>query len=273
MEIAIVGIIALIAGYYLGYKLGTSNAVPVLQNVLNTQAIDRANYLQCLRRELANILVWRKPKRYLELYRQLHTETSSLKSWRTEEVTKRLSELSSKYPNYSDFDVIGTREYILYEDGISVFDDAEIEERYRDLVMFAALSAVADPAWKDATQKAFVHNTDERELTHLEKYVQDIEDAKLAFRIDLAIRDNSLARNGNSKNLNNDLYEVVNLPHFAENRYGVHFKRTSEYGIYSFYLFEDGRQSHSFYRSNATFEQELPIRSLRTVLKDVSELR
>jgi hypothetical protein len=269
MELIVVGLAALVGGFVLGAKLSAKAVTPALTQVSNTQAIDRANFLQTLRRELANVMVWRNPQRYLQLYRQLNSEVSSLRSWRSEVVCKRLAELASKYPYYSDFDSVATREYVLYADGVSTLGDDELEGRYRDLVMFAALSSIDDAGWKDAASKMFVHTTDNKELTHLAEYVQRIEDTKIRLRIERAMDDNAMARREDARNLNNDYYSIVDLPHFAENRYGVHLKRTNEFGIYSFFVFDDGRIHYSYYRSDPTFTQEQPLNPLHAVLAEV----
>ena len=265
----IVGIVALIVGYIFGRKSGARALVPALSQASNTQAIDRANFLQTLRRELANILIWRNPQRFLELYRHIHAEVSSLKSWRPEAIRKRHAELCSKYPNYSDFDAIGTREYVLYADGASLMDDADLEGRYKDLVVFAALSIVVDESWRDASGKHFVHTMDDKELAHLTNYAKRIEDTKFRLRLDRAIEDNAMFRSQNERNLNNDFYTIIDLPHFAENRYGVHLKRTNQFGIYSFFVFDDGRISYNYYLSDPNFQQEQRLDSLHAVLADV----
>jgi hypothetical protein len=273
MDAIVIGIVALIGGFVFGWRSGAKAVVPALSQVSNTQAIDRANFLQTLRRDLANILVWRNPQRYLQLYRHLHTEVNSLGSWRPEEVRKRLAELCEKYANYSDFDAVATREYVLYADDVSMLDDAEMEGRYRDIMMFVALSSLADETWKDAADKMFVHTTSDKEMAHLVKYVQRIEDTKLRLRIEQAMDHNALARRDDARNLNNDFYAIIDLPHFAENRYGVHLKRTNEFGIYSFFVFDDGRISYSFYRSDPTFQQEQGLNPLNSVLEEVKLVR
>ena len=273
MEVIIVGIIALIGGFLIGWKSGAKVVVPALDQIANTLAIDRANFLQTLRRELANILIWRKPQRYLQLYQQIHGEVSSLRSWKPEELRKRLAEMSENYPYYSDFDAVATREYVLYADGVSMMDDEELERCYRDLVIFMELSVIADEAWKDAASKMFVHTMSDKELGHLTEYVQKIEDTKLKLRIQRAMDDNAMARREDARNLNNDFYAITDLPHFAENRYGVHLKRTNEFAIYSFFAFDDGRFSYSFFRSDPTFEMEQPLRPLHSVLEEVALVR
>jgi len=175
----LIGIIALIGGVILGYRFAAKDALRLVRQLSYTQAIDRANYLGTLRRELANILISRDPQRYLMMYRELHREVSSLNLWQPEEVQKRLNELRSKYPFYSDFDALGTRDYVLYSEAVPFLTHDEIEARYKDMVMFAALSSIADGSWKDAASKLFVHTTSDKELEHLTKYVRRIEDAKL----------------------------------------------------------------------------------------------
>jgi hypothetical protein len=271
METVIVGLAALIIGCVLGYRSGVLKVSPLLPEVLNTQAIDRANFTLVLRREIANVLVWRNPQRYLECYSQLHKEIGLLKGLPASDLARRLTELSTKYPNYSDFDAIGTREYVLYADGASAFDYDELVEKYRELVLFNALSVLIGTSWKDAFRKGFVHLTDDIELEHLKKYCDRIEDTKFRFRLEQAIQDNYLIRSGNSQNLNNEIIDVIDLPHFAEIRYGVRFKSTNEYGIYSSYSFDDGRQSETYYRSNASFELEQVISPLHSVSLELAE--
>ena len=101
MEFFFVGLAALIVGFLLGIKLTAKAALPGIKDIQGTQAIDRANYLFILRRELANILIWRDPQRYLRLYQELSSELSSLESWRLEEIKKRLADLCEKYPNWA----------------------------------------------------------------------------------------------------------------------------------------------------------------------------
>jgi hypothetical protein len=242
----------------------------VVTEVATTQAIDRANYLQTLRRELANVLIWRDPQRYLRLYQQLLAETSSFGSWRPEEVRKRLAELCAKYPNYIDFDTIGTREYVLYADGIN---EDQFERQYRDIVTFIALSVVVDPTWKKAASRGYVHKLNEEELDHLTEYVQRIEDTKFRLRIERAVESYYCWRDNESRALDNDFYSIRPLHHFAENRYGVHFKQTGEFAIYSFFVFDDGRTSYSYYRSDPTFELEGRLEPLYAALDELRPRR
>jgi hypothetical protein len=49
---------------------------------------------------------------------------------------------------------------------------------------------------------------------------------------------------------------VFRLPSYADVRYGIHLKQTDEYGVYSFFVHDDGKVSSRYARSDATFENE-----------------
>jgi hypothetical protein len=132
MELFLVGLVALVVGFFLGAKLIAKGSLPGLKEIDKAQAIDRANYLFTLRRELANILIWRDSQRYVKLYQELCSEFKSFKSWRLEEINKRLSELSKEYEFYNDFDIIGSKEYVLYSDNWHNYEELEVTiSRYR----------------------------------------------------------------------------------------------------------------------------------------------
>jgi hypothetical protein len=185
MELFFVGLVALVFGFFLGAKLIAKGSLPGIKEIQKTQAIDRANYLFTLRRELANILIWRDSQRYVKLYQELCSEFNSFKSWRLEEVNKRLSELSKKYEFYNDFDIIGSKEYVLYSD--NWYNYEELEAAYRDIATFVALSLVGNSSWIDAKYQINFDFTDEfvpDGHEHLSEYIKQIEDTKLIRKID-----------------------------------------------------------------------------------------
>jgi hypothetical protein len=240
---------------WLGAKLKSKAADPVLAETLKAQAFDRASYLNVLRRELANILIWRDSRRYLNLYQELRLETESIKLWQQEEIHKRLLEFYEKYPHFSDFDAIQTREYVLYADGWK--DHEELESAYRDIVKFVALSCAGNPAWKEASVQGFAHQFSSQEQEHLSNYVQQIEDTRLQLRIEQAMRAYFGRRDVDKFFLENDFYSIRVINHLSpDNRYGIHLKRTNEFAIYSIFIYDSGRESISFYRSDSTFKKE-----------------
>ncbi len=271
MELFLVGIVALVVGFFLGAKLIAKGSLPGIKEMQKDQAIDRSNYLFTLRRELANKLIWQDPQRYLKLFQELSSEFKSFKSWRLEEINKRLAELSEKYPFYDDFDIIESKEYVLYSD--NWFKYGELEERYKDIATFVALSLVSNTSWKDARFQINFNFTDEfvpDKLEHLLEYVDRIEDTKLIMRIDQAIRAYHTRREKESGLLDNDFVVVRPMRSLTPDlRYSIHLKRTNEFAISSVFHFDEGGTSKEYYRSDSTFEKEQLLQPNRDVLDEL----
>ena len=56
-------------------------------------------------------------------------------------------------------------------------------------------------------------------------------------------------------------------------RYGIHIKSTNEFGIYSFFVFDDGRIHHSHYRSDPLFQLEQPLDVIPAIFEECSTKR
>ena len=271
MELFLVGLVALVVGVFLGSKLVGFVASPVVKDLQKTQAIDRASYLFTLRRELANILIWRDPQRYVKLYQELCSEFNSFKSWRLEEINKRLSELTKEYPFYKDFDTIGSKEYVLYPDAVSWNSYEKLESNYRDIATFVALSLISNTSWQDARFQIDFNFTDEYvtdKLEHLLEYVERIEDTKLIMRIEQAM-DAYRAMN-ESGLLDNDFFAVkMHYRSSPDLCYSLHIKRTKEFAIFSTFIHDDGHSTDVYYRSDSTFQKEQMLHSNASVLEEL----
>lgn len=277
MELFFVGLVFLICGYVIGVKITSWATKQVIREKDLTQAIDRGNYLQTLRRELGNLLIKRDPQRYLKLFQELSVELVTIKFWRIEEVQKRLSELCEKYPNYNDFDVIGSREYVLYADGICTLSYDELEARYRDIVTFVELSIASDPVWKSAYWRgsvfSFTGEHHQEVIEHLSEYVERIEDTKLIFLIDQAMEAYYIQRDEKTGRLDNDFFSVQPIyKSTPDYLYGIHIKRTNEFAIYSNFVFDDGRTSESRFRSDVNFETQDLLFANDALLEEIKNL-
>jgi hypothetical protein len=272
MELFFVGLAALIVGVLVGAKLIAKGSLPGIKELEKTRAIDRANYLFTLRRELANILIWRDSNRYVKLYQGLCLEFKSIESWRIEEINKRVLELSGKYPNYIDFDIIGSKEYVLYSDNWHNYE--ELEDRYRDIATFIALSLIGNSSWIDARYQIDFAFTDEfvpNKLEHLLEYVDRIEDTKLIMRIVQAME--AYYSMQKSSLLDNDYFAVQPIYRSTpDHLYSIHLKRTNEFAIYSVFVFDSGDTSKSYYRSDSTFENEKLLHANSALLDELNRL-
>jgi hypothetical protein len=276
----LIGIIIVGVVLFFMLNLGTKAGVHLAKNTRNfasndvriAQAHDRYNLLNTWRREIANVLVWSDPDRYLDFYRTLHTEVSTYKEWTLDALQAKHDELAKQYPQYEDFDGLRTRLHVLYADRYGGWDE-ELVKRFADATRFQALACAT--YWKDVAAW-YGGATRDSDLEHLTTYVERIKDTKFRLRLERAVDDYYVwcEGKGGRPHWDSPIEEqtfayrnvvVRPISHFAESRYGVHFKDTNEYGLYSFYLFDDGHISHSYYRSDAGFENERRLDPLRGV--------
>jgi hypothetical protein len=213
---------------------------PMFSSTGLNMASDRELVLTTFRRELANYMVRLDPDRFLHLYRKARAAEAAIDNADKDERDAQLTLITKKYPRYEDFDLIGTREHVLYVDSLSMYPLEDIQEHFLSLVKFHALQRVMNADWQFRGRA-----TTDKDLEHLRSYVQKIKDTKFRQRLLSAMaeflrRDD---RSGLPEGLviyETDTLAVFHVPHFAENRYGVHFKDTDEFGLYgSFY--DDGR--------------------------------
>jgi hypothetical protein len=208
----------------------------------------------------------------VNLYKTLHAEVSGYKDWKPDALQAKHDELSARYPNYEDFDVFGTRLHVLYADVHSWHSEA-LDEMFADITRFQAILCATKRRWD------WFEAASGGELQHLTEYVKRIKDTKFQLRLERAISDFYVWRHFKDETTD-DRMEVANavfdygninvrrVEHFAENRYGVHFKDTNEFALYCFFMFDDGRTSYSYYRTDSAFDNEQRLDVLRGVLED-----
>ena len=149
---------------------------------------------------------------------------------------------------------------MLYADALGMHTNEEIEEHYLNLVKFQALQRALNPDWEFRAPA-----TSDGDREHLQEYARKIKDTRFRQRSVAAVNE-FWARRSDARLSDTDqgplAYEtnvlaVHRVPHFAENRFGFHFKDTNEYGLYgSFYDDDRDKTYESFYRSDRLFKSE-----------------
>jgi len=171
-------IAGIVAGYLAGWRAVITAMRPALQQLNRNLANDRNLALGLLRRELANWMFRHDPDRYLQTYKKAHEAAKAISTTEGSEQRAELADLTEHYKCYRDFDLLGTREYVLYADALSTNTYDEVERHYTDIVRFQALQIAVDDNWSDIH-----HPTSEAELAHLEKYVQRFKDTRFKNRL------------------------------------------------------------------------------------------
>ena len=256
------------AGFALGVRAARGMAADkykeASRKLLIASAHDRMQLLDAHRREIANLLVWRDPEGFVNLYRELLAETSGYEAWRPEKLNAKYQELAAKYPIFGDFDPFGTRTYILYPEASSSLSDADLSERFGDICRFQSILIVSEEHW----DRFKGSSTSAAELEHLIEYVARIEDTKCLIRLRSAMRDYFLAQSPDRRD-GTFVYgktSVQQVPHFAESRYGIHLRDTNAYGLHGIFYHDDGEVFESYYRSDNTFEKEARLRPLPEIV-------
>jgi hypothetical protein len=249
-------------GLFLGFRGAALLMQPGIMEQRHKMAGDRNFALSVLRRELANWMFRRDPDRYRRAYKVAHDATTAIATADRTEQRRQLAKLAEQYPFYTDFDLVSTRDYVLYADALGGNSYDDVERHYTDIIRFQALQAVLDETWPSAGA------TSDKELEHLDSYLLRFKDTLFRTRMEEALREFYAYRRGKGDGAGPDVYEttllaVRSVAHFAEVRYGVHFKDTDEFGLHGVF-FADGRDKPftGFYRSNAGFTEE-------TILDDV----
>lgn len=254
-------LIGLVAGCFIGGKVGFAVArdsmSPEIKELSRLVSYHRSGQLQILQRELANILIRRDALRFLEVYEKVYEESEALKTAEKSILEAQYLLLSNKYPQYADFDLLCTRDYVLYSDIATQYSSEELEQRYHDILLFQALQVFLGeyrwPKWSVANNK---------ELEHLKEYVQKVIDSKFQKRLEQA---NYVGRQRQEIIFETPEFRVVRVPSFFpyENAYGIHLKSTNEYGLYGFSVDyssvdDDGdiKFFEQYYRSDAGFVKQ-----------------
>lgn len=248
----VTGIIAFIAGLFAGVRNTLSSIQPTIQQLNRNMATDRDFMLRVLRRELANWMLQRDPDRYLRIYKEAHEENKALSIADHNEKLALLTKLSQQYPFYKDFDLVGTREHVLYADAWCSYD--EVERHFRDIIRFQALQIILDENWSG------FRATSDNDLAHLEKYVEQYKDALFKRRLKDAVHDFEIYRHvkegGFGEKYETATFSVCPVSHVPEIRWGFHFKDTDEYGLYTIFVDDNDKCYTGFYRSNAGFDDK-----------------
>lgn len=259
MELIVGGIAVitlLAAAFFAGTKFGLAAAADlpnfVSADIARHHASDQSKMLDTWRREIANILVWNDPERYLNLYRSLHLEVKDYGAWKTQVLREKLDGLCEEYPIFTDFDPLGIRPHVLYADESASISIEEFEKRFADLTRYKAFRRWTDKSWGHVTA------TSETDLEHLTRYAGRLRDTKFLLRLERAMSDYNVWRAADHDEFIFEYGNVVIRPvsHIAERRHGIHFKDTNEFGLCCQFASDDGRSSISYYRSNNTFQDE-----------------
>jgi hypothetical protein len=249
----------------IGVFLGRRSQRPALNSLASTagrkaSAANDANdrYLEVLRRELANVIARDNPDKMIALYRKAKAQDREMLKADKPRVQAELTALTHKYPVYEDFDKVGTKHYVPYSGKPLWGEEGELSDVYLDISKFLIVTRIQ----VGHSQRTLFPDDDDKSF---QRCMQELKDRSFKTALEHAIDSYYLAcRVAEQSGAQIHDYEdqkigVFRLPSHADVRYGVHLKRTDEYGVYSFFVHDDGKVSSQYTRSNASFGTEAAL--------------
>ena len=221
-------------------------------------------YLGVLRRELANMLLESDPWLFERTYRKARQMASDLARADAALVQAEETALLQRFRHYPDFELIGTWHVVPYVEGRNMTSDDQIVDRYLEVTRMLLLLRRRDPYLKD--KPLF----EEREVKAFEENFRRHLDRRLRKRLEDAIRLYYAWRAGWDgatqdpfstlhKPFRSAEVEVTPLESMADHQFGISFPKTDEHGVYSFFVFDDGRVHHSYDASDAAYGARRPL--------------
>lgn len=219
-------------------------------------------HLQVLRREIANLLVAVDPDLMARCYERV---------WNWERETAKAPDrlhadelaLVSKIKAFGDFDPLATRHFVPYAEARKMTSDDDLVERYTEIGRM--LVFVKNRSGIETVRQRPLHDAQEHEL--LLDRMRSEKNRRFRVRIEDALKRCRCYQAGYDAGKGEryaGLYEifsdaeveVVRLAYGStpENETGVTFKKTDEFGVYAFFVHDNGRAFETYYRSDRQFQ-------------------
>lgn len=228
-----------------------------------------SRYLETHQREIANLLLTISPDLMETAYRKARRRQNEAIDGGNGRIEAELTMLSHKYPFFQDFEAIGTRHFVPYSDAVNHWSEDDLVERYLDVSHWLALSFRK----KHGTKIPALFCDDDEKI--MERVVWAERDQKLRKRIEAAMElhrmfSTTLDRYGQEQHRHGAVaFETADIAiqrghteYSPEVEYWLTFRDPEQYGIYSFFVHDDGRISRSYFQANADFSRKVSLTGL-----------
>jgi len=269
-------ILGVVVATWFGFRISKNERMRVVPVVEGMQRhIDEAEhrYLEVLRRELANEIMKDDPVSMQRALDKAHDFARTMIKGGKERVDAEFKALCMKYPNYGDFDQLMTMHFVAYEDARSSMDTEGLVDAYLDTSKMLTLVALKSSSMALTVSDEIQTTISEKESKQLDVAIRKRADRLFNKRIDDAMRRYRIAERA-ARAANTDHHfstyddaevEVRNaaIEYSPEIGYGVFFKDTNEFGMHTFYVYDDRVDANGYpkityrnYRSDLTFKKQ-----------------
>lgn len=250
------GIIGLIIGFFIASKIMHSDNDDAIRSLKSQKDADQDEYLKVLLRSLSHVMIVRDLDAYCRIKKRTFEKVKEFKKYSQDAKSQTLSLIAEEYPYINDFDKMNVKEFVLPLDSASLLSTEELGKVYEDIHIFLAQNN--DPS-------VYPEEVLKKNEEFFEEYIQRLRDAVFKQNV---LREINAYKNAevasDKKNLNYNFRNIQILPlnHFAETRYGLHFKNTDEYAIYGIFYDDNSKAHETVYRSNKSYEAEESLDAL-----------
>ena len=199
-----------------------------------------------LRREVANELLRRDVNKYKDNFKIILERTKlSLEGKSFDEKTLELRAIQLKWQHLEDFDILGTREYLLYEHGFKGISDSELWDFYESVILQETM--LLSP-YSESVQ-----------CKHLLKYCEQIEDSRLLVHLYRA-RDEFLILDNIDHESESEMGKIewetsaykfwwLSTVPYEIKRIGVYVKEMNRYGTWSHHDIDDDNIGRTLFQA------------------------
>ena len=215
----------------------------------------RKLYLETLQREIANIILNEDLETFEKAFYWMRNWESEITKSDSKRRMAEYDVLLETFPNLEDFDLVGTKHFILHDDG-PMWGLDEAVDRYKVISKFLVIDRFQD----QFASRALQYGDQETEI--FRKAIQRYRDGRLRDDLKMAMTCFYKRRDNQEDFYEDNEYQVTPLwrqPHrdfSPDNQYGMFCKKLNEHGVYSFFAADDHKIYHSYYRSDASFSNQ-----------------
>ena len=267
----ILGFALLIVGGGAGYFVAKQYLMPIIFEHKRLKLLHLTYYLDVLNREIANHLMWQDPQRFRAYYKNMMAELVEFEEFFDDKRTKdALHDVVKMFPEINDFDVIGVKEFVLYDEPFSYDTIDKIYQNYRSIHIFK-LNCQKElgklPKLSNRISYFYIAQDD-----YIEKYTKRVIDTKDKIKIANIINIMKCLSYENKYQFENRSLKVGLAPTTEPGlSYAIQLKLVDEFYICEILYPESAKPIYRYYRSNSDFSEYIQLDSLDEVFAKYME--
>jgi hypothetical protein len=257
--------VSAVVGFGFGFALASAGMKALFKEakheifrLKNNVAEAEKRYLETHRRELAQIIIGVDSSAFKQAFFKGEKFESEMKQALPERIVAELAALSHKYPYYAEFELLGSRHFVSYDDGISMIALDDVIDRYLDiskwLILLLAKEKSVFKVYDKQEVEVYLKDARRRTDTAFKKRIEQAMD--LYNRVGRALYKRTDDFHLFTPYEDDELLIVHVHSATPDTQYGIYFKDTDEHAVYSTWCDgESDKTYRSFYRSDRLFKE------------------